>query len=163
MSGPAHSQDQWTCWGLAGLRLVTGTLGARLGQAQSLTICSTSDEPRAGVATSGPSPHLPPACTGGLLCPHPRVPLPEAHADPALLCTASGHALQALTSPPPGPRAAQTVRSGAPGGCGHPYECRECMFYLGLRPFQSKAGVGISLSVTSDKPELKAVPLKDLM
>ena len=84
VSGSAHSQDQWTRWGPAGLRLVTGTLGARLGQAQSLTICSTSDEPRAGVATSGPSPHLPPACTRGLPCTHPRVPLPEARADPAL-------------------------------------------------------------------------------
>lgn len=36
------------------------------------------------------------------------------------------------------------------------------MFYLGPRPFQSKAGVCFSLSVTSDT-ELKAVPLKDLM
>lgn len=49
----------------------------------------------------------------------PRVPLPEARADPALLCTASRHALQALTSPLPGPWAAQTVLSGASGGCGH--------------------------------------------
>lgn len=90
------------CWGLAGLRLVTGTLGARLGQAQSLTICSTSDEPRAGVAGQWlfPTPAVfaaPEAC-----CALTRVPLPEAHADPALLCTASGHALQALNQPTPG-------------------------------------------------------------
>ena len=162
MSGSAHSQDQWTRWGPAGLRLVTGTLGARLGPAQSLTICSTSDEPRAGVATSGPSPHLPPACTRGLPCTHPRVPLPEARADPAL---------HSFSSCPPGsnqptPRASGSSdcpKWGSWGGCGHSYECRECMFYLGPRPFQSKAGVCFSLSVMTDKPELKAVPLKDPM
>ena len=104
MSGSAHSQDQWTRWGPAGLRLVTGTFGARLGQAQSLTHCLTSDEPRAGVATSGPSPRLPPACTRGLPCTRSRVPLPEAHTDPSPLGPAPGRALQALTSPPRGLR-----------------------------------------------------------
>lgn len=141
MSGSAQNQDQWTRWGPAGLRLVTGTFGARLGQAQSLTNCSASDEPRAGVATSGPSPRLPPACTRGLPRTHPHVPLLEARTDPAPLGTAPGRALQALTSPPPGPRAAQAVLSRAPRGCEHPYECRECMFYLGPRPLQSKASV----------------------